>query len=260
MTQRSDPEKTTPISREVEKVLHSYPKGFDSISPAEAKRLIQLMVLYRVEVEAQNEELRRSQLSAEELFHKYKELYEFAPVAYLTLDQAGVIIEANLAAEGLLGISRGFLIRTPLSAYLNSSSKVFFSHLQQVLDTKVKAECEVTLKRRDRSPFSAHLESSELVTSNGRVITMVIRDLTERKQAEKEREKLVLELKEALAQIKTLHGILSICSYCHKIQNDEGKWEQIELYIRDRSEAEFSHGICPECLAIQLSGLSLLDK
>ena len=68
-------------------------------------------------------------------------------------------------------------------------------------------------------------------------------------KALREEEKLFLESKEAFAQIKTLHGILNICSYCKRICNDEGKWEQMELYIRDRSEADFSHGVCPECSA-----------
>jgi len=72
-------------------------------------------------------------------------------------------------------------------------------------------------------------------------------DITERKLVEKEREKLILELKEALSQVKMLSGLLPICASCKKIRNDEGYWEQMEMYIRDHSEAEFSHGICPEC-------------
>lgn len=68
-----------------------------------------------------------------------------------------------------------------------------------------------------------------------------------RKKAEKEREKLIVELKDALAQVKTLKGLLPICSHCKKIRDDEGYWQQIEKYIHDRSEAEFSHGICPDC-------------
>jgi transcriptional regulator with GAF, ATPase, and Fis domain len=68
-----------------------------------------------------------------------------------------------------------------------------------------------------------------------------------RKQLEEERERLVLELKEALSHIKTLRGFLPICSSCKKIRNDKGYWEQVEVYIRDHSEAEFSHSICPEC-------------
>ena len=58
----------------------------------------------------------------------------------------------------------------------------------------------------------------------------------------------IKELQEAVAQIHTLRGIIPICSFCHKIRNDQQSWERIEKYISDHSEAEFSHGICPECM------------
>ena len=57
----------------------------------------------------------------------------------------------------------------------------------------------------------------------------------------------IFELQEAMVQINTLRGILPICSFCHKIRNDQESWERIEKYITDHSEARFSHGICPEC-------------
>ena len=62
-----------------------------------------------------------------------------------------------------------------------------------------------------------------------------------------ERKKLILELHEALAKVKKLSGMLPICASCKKIRDDRGYWTQVETYIRDRSEAEFTHGICPEC-------------
>jgi hypothetical protein len=65
---------------------------------------------------------------------------------------------------------------------------------------------------------------------------------------EAEREKLIRELQDTLAQIKKLSGLLPICASCKKIRDDQGYWNQIEAYIRDHSEAKFSHGICPECM------------
>jgi response regulator RpfG family c-di-GMP phosphodiesterase len=56
------------------------------------------------------------------------------------------------------------------------------------------------------------------------------------------------ELREALAQIKTLRGIVPICASCKKIRDDQGYWSQVEVYVRDHTEAEFSHDICPECV------------
>ena len=75
----------------------------------------------------------------------------------------------------------------------------------------------------------------------------------------KEKEKLIVELQEALAKVKTLSGLLPICSSCKKIRDDNGYWNQIESYIRQHSEADFTHGICPTCAKMLYPGL-LKDK
>ena len=96
-----------------------------------------------------------------------------------------------------------------------------------------------------------HIRCNGIATKNrdgksSRIIGLY-NDITDWKQAEADQERLIFELKQALSQIKTLGGLLPICSWCKKIRNDEGYWEQMELYIRNHSEAEFSHSICPEC-------------
>jgi uncharacterized membrane protein YqhA len=68
------------------------------------------------------------------------------------------------------------------------------------------------------------------------------------KQADKEKSEVIAELKKALEEIKTLSGFLPICASCKKIRDDKGYWNQIEAYISEHSAAEFSHGICPECV------------
>jgi hypothetical protein len=73
------------------------------------------------------------------------------------------------------------------------------------------------------------------------------KSINRRKQAESEREKLITELQDAAAKIKTLSGLLPICSNCKNIRDDQGYWKQIESYIRDHSEAEFTHSMCPVC-------------
>ena len=73
------------------------------------------------------------------------------------------------------------------------------------------------------------------------------KDITDLKNAEEKREQLIGELKEALSKVKILSGLLPICASCKKIRDDMGHWSQMESYIRERSEADFSHGICPEC-------------
>ncbi len=73
------------------------------------------------------------------------------------------------------------------------------------------------------------------------------REILERIKAESEKEKTLQELKEAFDEIRTLRGILPICCECKKIRDDKGYWNQIEHYISSHTEAEFSHGLCPDC-------------
>lgn len=99
----------------------------------------------------------------------------------------------------------------------------------------------------DGAPFDTEVSLNRIVLNDGTLVQAIVRDITERKRYEEKLEKLVLELQEAHAEVKILSGFLPICASCKKIRNDKGYWEQMEMYIRDHSEAEFSHGICPEC-------------
>ncbi|MGM0601067.1 MAG: ABC transporter substrate-binding protein [Candidatus Rifleibacteriota bacterium] len=89
--------------------------------------------------------------------------------------------------------------------------------------------------------------SSSSATQNYQIAGFIT-DVTESKTLEQEREKLIEELKQAITEIKTLKGILPICSSCKKIRDDKGYWEKLENYIKLNSDAEFSHGLCPDCL------------
>ena len=85
--------------------------------------------------------------------------------------------------------------------------------------------------------------------STEKVIYSVARDVTEAKQAEEEREKLVRELQTALAEVKTLQAILPICSYCRKIRDDGNYWHNVEDYISEHTTSMFTHSNCPSCMA-----------
>ena len=78
-------------------------------------------------------------------------------------------------------------------------------------------------------------------------VRRVLHHAVERQRLLVDRDRLVRELQAALAEVKTLHGILPICASCKRIRDDRGAWQPIESYVRDRSDAEFSHGICPDC-------------
>jgi PAS domain-containing protein len=85
-------------------------------------------------------------------------------------------------------------------------------------------------------------------------------DITALKLLEKEKEKLIEKLQESLEKVKLLSGFLPICASCKKIRDDQGYWKQIESYIRDHSEAEFSHGICPDCAKKLYPGVDINDE
>ncbi|MBI5076041.1 MAG: VUT family protein [Nitrospirae bacterium] len=82
-------------------------------------------------------------------------------------------------------------------------------------------------------------------------------EIERRKEAERERDNVIQELRKSLSEVKTLRGLLPICAGCKRIRDDKGYWNRIEEYIRDRSDAEFSHGICPDC---ERKTLEELDK
>ena len=116
-------------------------------------------------------------------------------------------------------------------------------------DGSVKIVQDEVFWKKDGRSFPVEYTTTPIVEGDrieGAVVTF--RDIIERKRAEEEREKLIGELKEALAKVKTLSGLIPICSSCKKIRDDKGYWGQIESYISDHSEAEFSHGICPDCM------------
>lgn len=97
-----------------------------------------------------------------------------------------------------------------------------------------------------------------LPDSMGKTVGVVesFQEITERKQFEAERENLINELKKSLEQVKLLSGLIPICATCKKVRDDQGFWSQVESYISKHSEAQFSHGICPDCLREQYPKLS----
>jgi hypothetical protein len=111
-------------------------------------------------------------------------------------------------------------------------------------------------------------ESALFVLSAGLLLTALLTLYlltTERyamaiKEALAERDKLISELQDAFARIKTLRGFVPICSYCKKIRNDKNYWEHLEVYITERSEAEFTHSICPECAEKAMAEISQMKK
>ena len=90
-----------------------------------------------------------------------------------------------------------------------------------------------------------HLKKEEIQTR--KLNARLALDIEKRKKAEEEKERLIRRLQKALDEVKTLSGMIPICANCKKVRDDKGYWDQIETYIHKHSNADFSHGICPEC-------------
>lgn len=171
------------------------------------------------------------------------------------MDEKGSITFMNPEAERLLGWTHEELMGKNAHDIVHgqradgSPLSLDDCPMHSVLKTGIKYfSCEDVFIRKDGTAFPISVISNPLI-EDGRVVAAVtaFSDITERKKAEREREKLVKELQDALAKVKQLSGMLPICASCKKIRDDKGYWNQIEVYIRDHSEAEFTHGLCPEC-------------
>ena len=159
----------------------------ESLSPEDAGRLIHELQVHQIELEMQNEELRRAQGELEASRARYFDLYDLAPVGYLTLGEQGPILEANLTAAGLLGLARRDLTNQPLSRYiLPEDQDIYYRHHRQLLETGTSRQCEIRMLRANAPPFWARLEST--VVRDGEsgdcVCRVVVSDIDARKQAE----------------------------------------------------------------------------
>jgi PAS domain S-box-containing protein len=114
---------------------------------------------------------------------------------------------------------------------------------------------EAVFRRKDGSRLIGMLSARRFLLQGTPHIISVTRDITRRKIAEEALEEERRRLQKALDEVKSLRGIIPICASCKKIRDDTGYWSQVEQYIADHSEAEFSHGICPECMKKLYPGL-----
>jgi len=114
---------------------------------------------------------------------------------------------------------------------------------------------DLLARRKDGSEFPVDVMLSPVNAPTGLLVLAVVRDISERLSAVEAQVSLITQLQSALAEVRTLRGLLPICSYCKKIRVDTGSWQQIEVYLKAHTEAEFSHGICPACVENQLTEL-----
>lgn len=179
-------DKTT-LLRQAQEFVSRNPASSKDIPPRDIRQLIENLQVYQIELEMQNEELRRVQQDLEITRDKYTNLYDFAPISYFTIDEKGVILEANLTAAARVGVERGLLIDRPFSDFIVRDDRdVFYLHRRKLRETMTSQTCELRIRQKDGSEFYAHLESIMVheEEQNCSLIRTAVTDIHERKLAE----------------------------------------------------------------------------
>jgi len=207
-----------------------------------------------VERELEAAEVRRERRRAQGSMSLLAAIVESSDDAIISTNLDALVLSWNHGAEKMYGYTAQEMIGQPVSALIPRDRPNEMAGVFEKLEQGEHAQRYETVRvRKDGKYVTISLTISPVRDAAGQVIgvSSIARDITERKQEEAERVQLIQELTDALQRVKTLSGLLPICASCKKIRDDRGYWQGVEVYIRDHSEAEFSHSICPECIAKQ---------
>lgn len=211
--------------------------------------LIRLVPAIERELRATRE--REARRRSEEAMAHLAAIVESSDDAIFSNSLGGTILSWNAGAERIFGytaaevIGRSASILAPVGSRDDSADI-----LAQIERGGRVVHYETAQTCKNGQQIHAALTVSPIYGSDGKVIaaSTVARNITERRQKEEERSRLIHELRQALAQVRTLRGLLPICAWCKKIRDDGGYWQKVEIYVEEHSHAEFTHGICPECM------------
>jgi PAS domain S-box-containing protein len=175
-------------------------------APQPAQDLIHELQVHQIELEMQNEELRRAQAELEASRYRYFDLYDLAPVGYATLDERGLILEANLAAATLLGVARESLVKQPIFHFLFPEDQdIYYQHHKRLAETGVRQAFEVRVARSGPggAPIWARLEAiaARLGEAGAPVYRIIMSDITAQKEAESQREAALRERERLLVEL-----------------------------------------------------------
>lgn len=177
----------------------------------------------------------------------YRSLFENNVSVMLLIDQeTGAIVDANPSACTYYGYSKDVLKTMNITDINQLSKEEVFEEIERAKSEKRKY-FNFSHRLSDGSMREVEVFSGPVTVKGRALLCSSINDISQRKIAEREREQLIHGLQNALSEVKTLQGFLPICSSCKKIRDDKGYWNQIEEYLNEHSELQFSHGICPVC-------------
>ncbi|HYA23763.1 MAG TPA: PAS domain-containing protein [Terriglobales bacterium] len=213
-----------------------------SLSPLQTDEGLQALAAIRDVTER-----RRAQANQRKSEARYRLLFENSIDGVLLTSPDGRIFDVNASACSIFGRTREQIIAAGRAGLMDSTDPALLRLIEERKRTG-KARGELRARRPDGTVFPVEISSAVFVDAERNELTCIIlRDIGPRKQAEAERERLITDLQEALSQVKVLSGLLPICASCKKIRDEKGQWNAIEKYIRERSDARFTHGICPDC-------------
>lgn len=164
-------------------------------------------------------------------------------------DLKGIIRFANPAFCKMFEYSSEEILGEDAANLFTTKTIRLFSDVMAIIDLSQGNTGEFAVENKDGGTHIVEVTASNVTSSSGRLVGKMASfiDITRKKEIETERENLIAQLQDALDRIKTLRGIIPICASCKKIRDDQGYWKQIESYIKDHSDADFSHSICPDC-------------
>jgi len=192
---------------------------FEGLSEQTVKELFHELRVHQIELEMQNDELRKTRDSLEISRAKYFDLYDLAPVGYLTLDNKGLILEANLTSANILGLPRENLVHQPFSRFINSQDfPIYFKNQKTLLENKIPQSYEIDIVNSKKLPVSVLLELNILqFGESSQICRVVMSEITQFKEAQKKIADLLKEkeiiLQEVHHRIKNnLNTVMSILS------------------------------------------------
>lgn len=166
------------------------------------------------------------------------------------------IVRTNRAVESFLGVTREEVVGQPCYKVVHgTNARIGHCPIPPMVKSLRRAQTEVRLP--DGRWLS--VTADPLTDKDGALTGAVhmVRDITALREVQSERETLIRDLQQALSEVKTLKGLIPICANCRRIRDDNGAWSPLEAFVRNNFDADFSHGLCPECAAREYEAFDL---